>query len=685
MLDKTAAISGREVQLVDPAAVSEFIKAAAEQARRACDGIDGILQLNRIHPADEEQKPVWSRFAVGDIDAMIGTAVGDAEAGHNVYIEPRLLRRHTPPRKRGDAEWTAAVWAVVIDSDADTGKDCEPSLTPSLIVETSPGNRHYWYFLDRAISDAEASTIGSGMRAAGGDSATGRTGLYRVPGAVNFPDNKKQKRGRIEAHPVRLIEPFCGVVYTADKLREAFPPKARQEQDGGTADESKDWSIAWLALPDELRALIRDGIPDGVPNPDRSAQFHHAVGWLKQLGWGINKIVAVLEAHPKGIAEKYAGRLRKEVMRSFEKVEGPEQTEQSKRPSRIFYFSDCDQAIRKEWLLKGLMAAGESSSCVGPPGSGKSGALTAIAVHIASGRDWRGFRNKRRCAVAYFALERGVLVRRRLAAYKRMGFADLPIAVVEGAIDLLSSDCPGIMLAAIKEIEERLGEKVGLIIIDTFGKGIALGGGDENQAKDQNKAFANLQVVRDETGAHTAVIHHTGKDESRGPRGSNAMLGDVDLQVQISGADRVKTAKATKANDQAEGELFRFSMKSAELGTDEDGDPITVGVVDDAVDPSAHAAVDWPAGCQDLRDALTEALLDGGFDYGIPKGPTVRAAHLDAVRAIFRRRFIGAVEDDPQRPHRRADVAFDNQLRAARKARRVVGETAAGKQVVWSP
>ena len=51
--------------------------------------------------------------------------------------------------------------------------------------------------------------------------------------------------------------------------------------------------------------------------------------------------------------------------------------------------------------------------------------------------------------------------------------------------------------------------------------------------------------------------------------------------------------------------------------------------------------------------------------------------------AAFRRRFIDAVEDDPKRPHRKADWALDNQLRGAKKAHRVVGVTVLGRQLMW--
>ena len=65
------------------------------------------------------------------------------------------------------------------------------------------------------------------------------------------------------------------------------------------------------------------------------------------------------------------------------------------------------------------------------------------------------------------------------------------------------------------------------------------------------------------TDVHVALIGHTGKDESRGARGSNAHMADVDMMVQISVADDVRTATITKINDGAEGVLTRFKLKSS--------------------------------------------------------------------------------------------------------------------------
>ena len=99
--------------------------------------------------------------------------------------------------------------------------------------------------------------------------------------------------------------------------------------------------------------------------------------------------------------------------------------------------------------------------------------------------------------------------------------------------------------------------------------------------------FANMQRVKNNTGVHVALIGHTGKDESRGARGSNALLGDVDVMVTIGG-DEIKTATVTKANDAPEGELFSFKSEIHEFGADEDGDPVTVNIVSaEEVSPQA--------------------------------------------------------------------------------------------------
>src|SRR5262245_38864986 len=116
---------------------------------------------------------------------------------------------------------------------------------------------------------------------------------------------------------------------------------------------------------------------------------------------------------------------------------GHEQRE-SKPIIRLTFFEDIttDSAV-KPWLIKNVMAKGETSTWIAPPGAGKSGLLTSAAVAVARETDWFGFKTKERCAVAYFAFERAALVKRRLLAHRmRDGLKDLPIAVGDQIVDL---------------------------------------------------------------------------------------------------------------------------------------------------------------------------------------------------------------------------------------------------------
>ncbi|MBR0990011.1 AAA family ATPase [Bradyrhizobium japonicum] len=249
---------------------------------------------------------------------------------------------------------------------------------------------------------------------------------------------------------------------------------------------------------------------------------------------------------------------------------------------------------RRNWLIKGVVAYGETSAWIGAPGSLKSALMADLSVSIAYDRDWHGRKNKStvRPAVVYFALERADLVRRRIdAQIKRLGLEETSnrIIIVPSTIDLLDARNVPKVVRTVQNAEAFTGCFAGVLIFDTFAKLIAAGGGDEDKAKDQGRLFTNIERLKEDLGRpHVALVGHTGKDETRGSRGSNAFLGDVDVMVTISGSE-IKTATVVKANDMPEGPLFSFKSIVHEFGLDEDGDPITVNIVspEDVTTPAA--------------------------------------------------------------------------------------------------
>lgn len=338
------------------------------------------------------------------------------------------------------------------------------------------------------------------------------------------------------------------------------------------------------------------------------------------------------------------------------------------------YYNDLtDITPPKPWLIKNLLARGETSNWFGPPRVGKSVLLTDLAFHVAAGLDWHGLRSKEQCGVVYIALERGALIKRRLGAYKRRyGVVELPIAVASNIIDLKNPSCVKLIVDTIRSAGARFGCPVGLVVIDTISKGVAAGGGDEDKAKDVNAVAANLRRVEQLTKVHIACVGHTGKDATRGHRGSNAHDGDNDMMVQISGDEGVKTATIVKINDGHEGPLTHYKIESYKLGEDEDGDEITVGMISqDQV--AAEAEVKTRKGLSPLEqralDLLTRCINDEGMAAPpSPKyPPSTRVVSLKAWRTACERGGLSSSEErtDRTKAFRRAKDGLQTKMRIA--------------------
>lgn len=305
-------MSGAPDGALDPIAVRTFVRMVHDAAARALKGAadPGVLQLDFLHPKGGDMHT--ARFAIGAVDAMADTAISAASNGLNVYVEGRTVEMRA--RGRGDASATRGVFAFVNDSDGDKGRAGALPIAPTWSIESSPGNRHDWIVLDRALTASEAEPLGRALRARiGSDSATGKpTQPFRVAGTPNFPDAKKQARGRTIA--ATCILSTDGPIWTAAALAEVAPPVAEPEAKAGA--ESAGRSGASSATFDELIAET---------GPDRSTRFHLAVQAAFRAGMLRGDVEDAMRRRPEGCAGKYlkpADRLSAEIARSWGKVEG---------------------------------------------------------------------------------------------------------------------------------------------------------------------------------------------------------------------------------------------------------------------------------------------------------------------------------------------------------------------------
>ncbi len=241
-------------------------------------------------------------------------------------------------------------------------------------------------------------------------------------------------------------------------------------------------------------------------------------------------------------------------------------------------FADIPQHPRKDWLVRGMLGEGEMTVAFGPPGCGKSALAGDLAAHIACGRPWFG-REVSSGGVLYIAAERAALVHRRLRAFSlHHQVADMPLAVISGALDLRTNRTQAReILSYAYTLREEAGS-LRLIVVDTVSR--ALAGGDENGPKDMGALVGALGWLQEMTGAHILAVHHIPADGTQRLRGHGSLLGAADITLNIERASGGRTATIEKSNDLAEDVRLFFDLESVTISSDsETGEGTTAPVV----------------------------------------------------------------------------------------------------------
>jgi RecA-family ATPase len=130
--------------------------------------------------------------------------------------------------------------------------------------------------------------------------------------------------------------------------------------------------------------------------------------------------------------------------------------------------------------------------------------------------------------VVYIALEAPNGVRKRVIAYKQEHRANnAAFALLRYPLNICDTGSVDGLIALLAEYEAHMKLPIRLVVFDTMAK--AMGGLDENKAADAGKAIQGMQRIQEATRGCVLGVHHTGKDEGRGLRGSSALSGNVDF------------------------------------------------------------------------------------------------------------------------------------------------------------
>lgn len=242
-------------------------------------------------------------------------------------------------------------------------------------------------------------------------------------------------------------------------------------------------------------------------------------------------------------------------------------------------------------------------------GNAKSFFAIDFGFHVAAGEPWQG-RLVKQGRVLLLAAEGAAGIPNRLKAIKLANpefssRAESNFSYITGQFDLRSDTHREEICALVRD------QPPALLIIDT----VAMTFGDAVE----NEAHAMALYVKQITALGAAfkcsimLIHHPGKDSTRGLRGSSVLRAAVDTEVLITSDEKrgVRTAKITKQREGETGLHVAFVLRTVQLGSDPDGDPITSCVVmPTSGEPSecrAEPTGNSKAALQALQDAMRQA------------------------------------------------------------------------------
>lgn len=223
-----------------------------------------------------------------------------------------------------------------------------------------------------------------------------------------------------------------------------------------------------------------------------------------------------------------------------------------------------------KWLIKGILPMAELGVMFGEPGCGKTFLTLDQAMAIARGIDWYGHKTKQG-RVVYVAAEAPGSVAMRVRAYATyhgVALETLDFQFIDEAPSFLK---PG----DAKLIAEQIGgyPTPSVIYIDTLASIMA--GGDEGGSVDMGMAISQAKILHDLTGAMIVLIHHCGKDSTKGARGWSGLHGAADVEIEISNVQNPRIFKVTKQKDGKLADELGFDIISVDLEEDEDGDMVT--------------------------------------------------------------------------------------------------------------
>jgi putative DNA primase/helicase len=285
--------------------------------------------------------------------------------------------------------------------------------------------------------------------------------------------------------------------------------------------------------------------------------------------------------------------------------------------------ADLHALPQLKWRVRGVLPADGLAGLYGPSASGKSFLALDMAAAIADGARWFDCRVEA-APVVYAALEGEAGFKLRAQAWEAHKGRTLPAGLQMMMQPFKLTDPRDISdLAAVVPAGA-------VVFLDTLNR--AAPTADENSSKDMGEILEGAKRLQGLIGGLVVLVHHTGKDATKGLRGHSSLFAAMDAAIEVSRDGDNREWKVAKAKDGEDGDARPFKLQVETLGTDEYGDAVT----------SCTVQVDTRA--DDIKRVK------------VPQGGNQRLVY-EGIRGLFKDGEIGKAGAPPLRPCIELDAA----------------------------
>ena len=488
-----------------------------------------------------------------------------------------------------------------------------------------------------------------------------------TPRFLTITGDTKLARPMAPAQPVALQALFDGMRKSSISSANVIPIEMPE-----LVNELALPDVADMPLPEATRDLLLHG--PGPDVHDRSGALHAAGVQLYSAGYDDATVLSILAASQpvmdialahrrqdpdRALAYLWVEHCQKakpkattptDVMAEFDDVSAdPEVVASAKKTAAAheerFALKTAEEFAKRQkssWIVKGLVPNANLGVIYGASGSGKSffvldlmaavaRAATAQQIKdaLAEGKTlkhstWRGLKVSG-AKVCWIAAEGQEDMRKRVQAYglfNNVPLTELPMEFIDVAPNFLEA-------ADIKAVIKQMRAKghFDIVVVDTLAQ--VMSGGNENSGEDMGKVLAYCREITRLTGAMVILIHHSGKDESRGARGWSGLRAAADFEFEVIRADEDRVVTVTKMKGGADGAEYGFRLQIQEVGVDDDGDTETTCVVEYTDSTRASVAV-----TQGPKGDITKLVLNT-FNSFTGDGPVTVNQLISGVVSVM--------------------------------------------------